>query len=203
MKRINENPPARFPNRPIAEAQAPWWIAKIKPRMEKALAFDFVKENIEYYLPLVTKVTRRKDNNKPRKSVLPLFPGYISFCSTEKNATSIYKTGRIVSIITIKNQRHFKEELSQIFQVLESGIVLEPIQASFPVGSPVYVYAGPMKGIRGIIARIQDSNRLVLSVNGLGQACMQIDAAYIKPDIELPNPMLPTTLSLRGHVAMG
>ncbi len=184
MKRINENPPARFPNRSIGEAQGLWWIAKIKPRMEKALAFDFMNSEIEYYLPLVTKITRRKDNNKPRKSILPLFPGYISFCSTEKNVSSIYKTGRIVSIIQIKNQRHFSEELSQIFQALESGMVLEPVHTSIPIGTPVIVFAGPMKGIRGIIARIQDSERLILAVKGLGQASMQIDSAYIKPDTD-------------------
>lgn len=181
MKRVSENPPARFPQRPIAEAQSLWWVAKIKPRQEKALAFDFVKSGTEYYLPLVTRVTRRKDNNKPRKSILPLFPGYISFCAPQADATGVYKTGRVVSIIEIRYQKRFAEELSQIYQALSTGAVLEPVQAAYPPGTPVYVHAGPLRGVQGIIARIQDSQRLVLSVSGLGQASMLIDSAFVKP----------------------
>ena len=181
MKRVNENPPARFPERPIAEAQGFWWVAKVKSRQEKALAFDFIKNNIEYYLPLVTKVTRRKDNNKPRRSVLPLFPGYISFCAPEAGASFVYKTGRAVSIIEIKHQRRFSEELSQVLQALSSGAVLEPVTASYPPGTPVYVHAGPLRGIQGVIARIHDSQRFVLSVTGLGQASLMIDASFVKP----------------------
>ena len=46
MKRINENPPARFPARAITEAAAPWWVAKVKPRQEKAIAFDFIRNSV-------------------------------------------------------------------------------------------------------------------------------------------------------------
>jgi transcription antitermination factor NusG len=181
MKRVSENPPARFPERPIADAQGLWWVAKVKPRQEKALAFDFIKSETEYYLPLITKVTRRKDNNKPRKSVLPLFAGYISFCAPQTGATGIYKTGRVVSIIEIRYQKRFSEELSQIYQALSSGVPLEPVEAAYPPGTPVYVHAGPLRGVQGIITRVQDSQRLVLSVTGLGQASMVIDTAFVKP----------------------
>jgi transcription termination/antitermination protein NusG len=181
MKRVNENPPARFPARAITEAEAPWWVAKVKPRQEKAIAFDFIRNNVEYYLPLVTHVTRRRDNNKPRKSILPLFPGYISFCGSEPVAAGIYKTGRVVSVIPIKHQRRFAEELTQIYQALETGVALEPVTVSYPPGTVVSVIAGPLRGLKGIIARVQDSDRLVLSVNGLGQASMLIDASMVKP----------------------
>ncbi len=181
MKRVNENPPARFPARPIADAAGPWWIAKVKPRQEKALAFDFVRGNVEYYLPQVTHVTRRRDNNKPRKSVLPLFPGYISFCSAESEAGSIYKTGRVVSVIQIKYQQRFVRELTQIYQAIETGAVLDPVSVSYPPGTPVSVVAGPLRGLTGVISRIQDADRLVLSVSGLGHASMVIQASMVKP----------------------
>jgi transcription termination/antitermination protein NusG len=181
MKRVGENPPSRFPDRLISAAETPWWVAKIKPRQEKALAFDFIKNNIEYYLPLIVKVTRRKDNNKPRKSVLPLFPGYISFCSKDTPVRSVYRTGRVVSVISIKYQRRFIEELTQIYQAIETGVVLEPLAFSYPPGATVAVISGPLRGLRGVIARVNDSDRLVLSVSGLGQASMVIDAAMVKP----------------------
>jgi transcription antitermination factor NusG len=181
MKRVDENPPARFPARPIDQAQAPWWIAKVKPRQEKALAFDFIKADIEYYLPMVVHVTRRKDNNKPRKSVLPLFSGYISFCGSDPVAKGIYKTGRVVSVIEIRHQQRFVGELTQVYQALELGAVLDPVTSAYTPGTSVSIVAGPLRGLTGVIARIQDAERLVLSVTGLGHASMSIDASMVKP----------------------
>src|SRR5664279_3310179 len=126
MRRMGDNPPSRFPEQPIASATAPWFVAHVKPRMEKAVADDCVRKTIEYYLPMVTKVTRRKDNNKPRKSVLPLFPGYICIAGNKEAYHTLYATGRIASIIEIKHQRKFIAELGQIYSVLEKGVVLEP-----------------------------------------------------------------------------
>ncbi len=181
MKRVNENPPARFPERPIGQAGAPWWIAKVRPRQEKALAFDLVRNNIEYYLPMVVHVTRRRDNNKPRKSVLPLFPGYISFCGGDPEARGIYRTGRVVSVIPIKYQERFVRELTQVYQAIETGVALDPVAAQYSPGARVAVVTGPLRGLTGVIARIQDADRLVLSVTGLGHASMVIDAAMVKP----------------------
>jgi|WetSurMetagenome_2_1015567.scaffolds.fasta_scaffold00022_33 transcription antitermination factor NusG len=187
MKRISENPPPRFPDKPIDKAESPWWIAKVKPRQEKALAFDLIRGGVEYYLPMVVHVTRRKDNNKPRKSVLPLFAGYLSFCGNESTARSLYRTGRVASVISIKHQDRFVRELTQIYQALETGAVLAPLSVSYTPGEMVAVVSGPLRGLTGVIARIQDSDRLVLSVTGLGHASMSIDAAMVKP-LDAPNP---------------
>jgi len=166
MKRVSENPPQRFPD---------------KPRQEKAIAFDFIKNNIEYYLPLIVKVTRRKDNNKPRKSILPLFPGYISFCADNFTAPKIYKTGRVVSVITVKNQKRFLEDLMQIYYALENGADLMPVNERYEEGDLVYISDGPFKGLKGTISKIHENNRLILSVNGLGKASMSININFVKP----------------------
>jgi len=182
MKRVDENPPARHPSRPITEAEAPWWVAKIKPRQEKAIASDFIEQTIEYYLPLFTKVTRRKDNNKPRKSVLPLFPGYVSFSADKRRLRDVLVTGRVVNIIEIRHQRRFIDELCQIYFALEHGIALEPFSEAYPEGTRVLVVSGPLKGIRGIIGKIHNNNKLILSVEGLGRAVVSVDQAQVKPD---------------------
>ena len=69
---------------------------------------DFIKGDIEYYLPMYTKVTRRKDNNKPRKSILCLFPGYISFASNKDYDRDVHKTNRIVTVLPVKNRSSAK-----------------------------------------------------------------------------------------------
>jgi transcription antitermination factor NusG len=180
MKRVGENPPQRWPNdAPLEVAGLPWWIAKVKPRQEKALADDFIRRDIEYYLPLYTKVVRRKDNNKPRKSVLPLFSGYISFRAPKGGQQSIFSTGRVVSVLEVRHQKRFVEELNQIYGSLSGGFSLEPLETYQP-GQLVKVKSGPLRGIIGTVIQIQNQSRLVLEVEGLGRAAMVVDAAMVK-----------------------
>jgi transcription antitermination factor NusG len=183
VKRVSENPPARFPQRPIREAENIWWIAKVKPRQEKALAFDLIKENIEYYMPMYTKVTRRRDNNKPRKSVLPLFAGYLSFCPHKNAERAIFATGRVVNLVEVRHQKHFIGELEQIYYTLDLGMTLEPMEVleGLAAGTLVSVQAGPLRGIQGTIVRIQNHHKLILSVEGLGRAALTVDASLVKP----------------------
>jgi transcription termination/antitermination protein NusG len=184
MKRISENPPARFPQRSIHESEGVWWIAKVKSRQEKALAFDLIKENIEYYLPLYTKVTRRHDNNKPRKSILPLFAGYLSFCAPRGMERATFATGRVVNLVEVRHQKHFKDELEQVYFALDLGMTLEPLEpavAGLAPGTLVSVQSGPLRGIHGSIIRLQNNHKLVLSVDGLGLAAVTVDATMVKP----------------------
>jgi transcriptional antiterminator RfaH len=181
MRKMSDNPPVRFPERPIADAEHPWFVAHVKPRQEKALADDCVRFSVEYYLPMITKVIRRRDNNKPRKSILPLFPGYLSYSGTNETHHQLYRTGRIVAIIEIKHQKKFITELSQIYSLLEKGVPLEPFDYTFEPGSEVMIQAGPLRGIRGIVCTVKNRHRLILSVEGLGQAMTTIDAVLVKP----------------------
>lgn len=183
MRPLYKTPPARYPKRSIQEALEPWWIAKVKPRQEKALAADFLEKNIEYYLPMYTKVTRRRDNNKPRKTILCLFPGYISFSIASGAQHPLYATNRIAHIIEIRNQARFVKELDQIYHAIDLGVSLEPFtagQSDLKPGTLVSVTAGPMRGIQGTVVRIQSTRKLVLSVDLLGKAAVNIDASLVK-----------------------
>ncbi len=179
MKRISDNPPTRWPARPIADAEHPWWVAKVKPRQEKAFVLDLLEHEIEYYLPMYTKVVRRRDNNKPRKSVLPLFSGYVSF--SQASPQNIYTRGRVVNIIEIRHQARFIQELTQIYQALEAGAPLEPVLESYEPGTEVRVRSGPLHGIRGVISRVHNESRLVLSVEPCGRAAVSIDSSLVEP----------------------
>jgi transcriptional antiterminator RfaH len=181
MRRMSENPPARFPQRPIAEAKAPWFVAHVKPRQEKAMADDCLRLGVEYYLPLFTRVTRRKDNNKPRKSILPLFPGYLSFAGTKETVRALYATGRVANVIEIKQQKKFIGELGQVYNLLEKGMPLEPCCIPYRSGDEVVIASGPLRGIRGVIMSVNNRNRLLISVEALGRAMATVDAATVLP----------------------
>jgi hypothetical protein len=179
MKSVSDNPPARFPDRPVAEASFPWWVIKLKPRQEKAFAWDLYRDGVEYYLPMYTKVLRRPDNNKPRKSVMPLFAGYVSV--SQPTPHGIFTKGRAVSVIEIRNQKRFVEQLSQIYQALEAGARLEPLLESYEPGTRVRVRSGPLLGVLGIVAQVRGESRLVLDVDPVGRASVSIDASLVEP----------------------
>ena len=180
---LSKNPPSRFPAEPITMTDAPWWVAKVKPRQEKALAFDLMERSIEYYLPMYKKTTRRRDNNKPRKTILCLFSGYISFRPALRTERTIFATNRVVSLVQVRNQTHFVKQLNQIYHTLDLGVALEPCPhaADLAPGQPVEVVAGPMRGITGTVIKMQSTQKLILSVDILGKAAVTIDASLIKP----------------------
>jgi len=164
---------SRYPGRPIDKADSRWWIAKVKPRQEKQLAFDFVNNGVEYYLPIYKKVTCRPGTNKKRVFEVPLFPGYI--CFAQDVPQKIFVTGRVVTIIEVKNQKKFVRELSAIYFALEHGLCVEPLDDTFTIESKVEVVSGPLKGVCGVVASIKNSRQLVIEVDSLGSAVLQID----------------------------
>lgn len=175
---MDKTPPSRFPDRPIESANERWWVAKVKPRQEKQLAFDFIKNGIEYYLPLYEKVTFRPGTNKKRISVVPLFPGYI--CFAQNTPRDIFITGRVVNIVEVKNQACFIKELSAILMAIEYGYQIQPVDKPVTVKARVEVISGALKGVQGIISSIKNEASLILEVSGLGAASIQMDISQVK-----------------------
>lgn len=175
---MDQIPPSRFPEKPIDQAKERWWVAKVKPRQEKQLAFDFIQYGVEYYLPLYEKLTIRPGTNKKRYFSVPLFPGYISFAQNVPQ--DIFRTGRVVNLIEIKNQSRFIKELTTVYMAFEHGLTVEPVTEPVIMHSQVEVISGIFKGIQGIVSSIKDQLSLILEVNGLGSAAVHIDISQVK-----------------------
>jgi len=93
----------------------------------------------------------------------------------------VLATGRAVNIIEIRHQKRFISELSQIYAAIEQGMSLEPCLETYPAGTRVLVISGPLRGIKGVISKIHNQNKLILSVDGLGQAAISVDSSQVKP----------------------
>ncbi|MFP4015258.1 MAG: transcription termination/antitermination NusG family protein [Chitinispirillaceae bacterium] len=168
----------RYPDRPIEEADAPWWLAKVKPRQEKKFALDLYQEGIEYYLPLYEHVVRNEKIKRTRVYKHPLFPGYVSFAQT--TPSHIYTSGRVVDIIRISNQKRFVFELSRIYRAFEQRYVIEPVENDIRVGEEVRICAGPLRGMSGRVVRLKNRLRVVISVYGLGCASAEVPVTEIE-----------------------
>jgi len=154
--RIEENPPPRWPEeRPLEDELGKWWVVRTKSRNEKALAWDLVRLDISYYLPQVTRRTVRKDNGKPRKSVMCLFPGYISVADFPRHKQNLYRTNRIYKGLEVIDQERFVEELNQVKKALEYAREVETSPGP-AVGQRVLIIDGPMAGLRGIVSSLDN-----------------------------------------------
>jgi transcription antitermination factor NusG len=180
MRRIDENPPERFPDRPLNKSIHPWWIARVRSRQEKALADDLQKLDIEYYLPMYVKRTRRKDTNKLRKSILPLFAGYLCFSSPRTSLTAVFDTGRTCSILSVLNQKRLISELNWIYLSNKKGLTIEPAQRTMEKGTRIKVIDGPLSGYCGLLVKYKNESKLILTVDELGEAAVTIDIACVR-----------------------
>jgi len=170
--------PPRNPDRPLDLAEERWWVAKVKPRQEKQLAADFYHEDIEYYLPLYPKNSPRPGTTHRRIFHVPLFPGYLAF--SQNTPHNIYRSGRVVNLIEVKNQRRFITELNQIYFALQCNAPLEPVTGIVIPGASVKIISGPFAGIEGKAVKNTNGTRLILSVESLGNALLTIDQRCIE-----------------------
>lgn len=140
-----------------------WRVAYTRPRHEKSLARECEMLGILYYLPIYQKRIRRRDNNKPRKSLLPLFPGYLPFVDRNGTSRTIHGSGHVVTVLDVFDQRSFVRDLSQVAQVLASGLPIGRTEALVP-GRSVRIADGPLCGMEGVIDRRRSTTRLLLHV---------------------------------------
>jgi transcription antitermination factor NusG len=175
---MEQTPPSRFPDVPIEQASSLWWVAKVKPRQEKQLAFDFINSGIEYYLPIYKKVSVRPGTRKKRTFDVPLFPGYI--CFAQDTPKDIFVTGRVVNLIEVKDQKRFIRELSVVYNAIELGVAVEPLEEMIALDTKVEVVSGLLKGIQGVVASIKNRVMIILEVSGLGRAAVQIEMAQVR-----------------------
>jgi transcription antitermination factor NusG len=177
---MSDNPPSRYPDQNILDSKQTWWIAKVKPRMEKALARDLLERGVEYYLPYYVNETSRTDSRALRKSLLPLFPSYVPF-ACEKEPWQLLQLNRICTILPIPAQKRFKHELNQIYSAYEKNIpLLPPSGREYKIGENVRVVTGPLRGLQGCIVSLKGNDYLLLRVNGLGEACVSIDSRNVE-----------------------
>ena len=170
MLRVSENPPARWPqDRPLIEDLGKWWVVRVRPRHEKALAWELVRMEIGYYLPLMTKRTIRRDTGKPRKSIICLFPGYISVVGYPEKRQEIFRTGRVLKALEVIDQEKFVSELENVRHALEGGVQVG-VEPRLAVGRTVLITQGPLAGVTGVVTEMKRPTRVYLNVEMFNRA---------------------------------
>ncbi|MBM4042919.1 MAG: hypothetical protein FJ290_30890, partial [Planctomycetes bacterium] len=178
--KLSDNPPALSPTvRELCDLKGQWWVAYTMARQEKALAWDLLRRNIGYYLPM--REQRSFSGGRNRRTLLPLFPSYVFFCGDENGRYAALTTNRISHIIEVVNQRQLVEELSAVQRALAVQPVVETC-ALPEVGRRCRVIDGPHKGLEGIVIEDRDKLRFVLRVEALNQGvAVGVDPTLLEP----------------------
>jgi len=180
MLKLDQNPPMSPDHvSSITDLAGHWWVGHTKARSEKALAWDLLHANIDYFLPMIKRVTF--SGGRKRHGMQPLFPGYVFICGDQSARYRALLTHRLCQAIPVVDRQHLVDELSAIELAIKSGLALEqyPFAA---VGNRCRVAKGPLQGIQGVVIRRNNTTRLVLQVSVLGNgASLEIDTDLLEP----------------------
>ena len=171
------------PAREIAPVQSQWYALYTRSRYEKKLLFELSSRQVEVFLPMREILSRWKDRKK--KIWFPLFPGYIfvNHVDTPENRYRVLNVPGAVHFVGICGHPNPvpEEQILAIRRFLETSLSADPYPY-IHVGTPVEVIAGPLTGIRGILAEKRGKFRFVLQVDLIRQAIsVEIDASDVRP----------------------
>jgi transcription antitermination factor NusG len=151
------------------EQKKNWFALYVKPKHEFKARDELGYNNIQNYLPVVTRVHQWNDRKK--KIDEPLIKGYIFVYADEKERLSSLENRCVVKcvsehgrparipdwqIINLKNMLNHDGD----FQVLESLIK----------GTSIEIVEGPFKGVQGIVEKTETGNHLAVSIDLLNRS---------------------------------
>ena len=157
-----------------------WIVVRSKPRSEKVAHNELVKKNIESYLPLLKE--RRKWSDRKKWVEFPLFSSYLFARIEIKDSIFVLQTQGVNTIVKFGKQIAIVQNsvIEAIRLAMEGGYQLEPVEY-FVEGNQVEVIAGPMKGVKGIVAKLKGQNRLIIKIDAIQQALsIQIESKFIR-----------------------
>jgi len=158
-----------------------WYALQVRPRFEKAVSRNLQSKGYEEFLPLYRKTSRWSDRTKEIE--LPLFPGYVFCRFNALQRLPIMMIPGVNSVVGVgKNLSPIDpQELDNVRNLLQSGSLFDP-WPFFELGQMVEVERGPLAGTQGLIVRVKDSYRLVISINLLQRSvAVEIDRDCLKP----------------------
>jgi len=157
-----------------------WYALKTRHRHEKKVNMRLEQKGVTSYLPLFSTYHNWSDRKK--KITEPLFSCYLFVKIALTERLQVLQTDGVVHLVSFNNipAPIPENQINSIKQVLQKKISYQKVE-SLAVGQKVKVVHGPLKGISGILTRIKDQTRLIISVNVLQQAIsVNIDVAAIK-----------------------
>ena len=157
-----------------------WYAIYTRPRHEKKVYGQLTDKDIQTFLPMITRKRQWKDRKKSVE--MPLFSSYLFVDFDYKYRFDVLETDGVVKIVNFNGVPAVVPEwqIESLRQMLTFPKTLE-LENYIRSGELVEVIEGPMEGMRGTVVSRKNSNRLVLSIEGIMQSVsVEVDEFSLK-----------------------
>lgn len=158
-----------------------WHALYTRHQHEKSIALHLEQMGIPIFLPLYREMRRWSDRRK--EVVLPLLPCYVFFSGGLDRKLQILNTPGVCSMVATGGKIAVipTVELHAIQRAMNGNLCVEP-HPFVQSGDRIRVRSGPLAGLDGIVARVKDSMRIILSIQTLSRSIsVEVDEADIEP----------------------
>jgi transcription antitermination factor NusG len=158
-----------------------WYALRVRSNFEKMVQTGLRNRDIEEFLPVYEKKSRWSDRTKQIER--PLFPGYVFGRFDATNRLPILMIPGVVHVLgngagPIPVD---EEELQAIRRTVQSGLLVMP-WPYLKVGDQVVVEEGALSGLQGILVRVKDRVRVVVSLTLLQRSVgVELDRDCVRP----------------------
>jgi transcription antitermination factor NusG len=167
-----------------------WYALYVRSRAEHVVARMLDEKGYESFLPLYRLKRRWSDRVKALE--LPLFPNYV-FCRVTGHAVGlIVSTPGVIRIVGAGNVPIPVEdaEIDALKKIVNTELPVEP-WPFLCAEQNVEICAGPLAGVHGVLTRVGQSDRVIVSVLLLQRSVsVEVDRRDVMPIGAVPEPML-------------
>ena len=164
-----------------AGAEAYWYAAYTRPNHEKKVAEQLDRRSIEQLLPVYYSVRQWKDRKV--RLARPLFPGYVFVRIPAQQRLRVLEVPGVARLVGFGNEpaRLPDEDIRSIQCCMAGEVSVEPYP--YPcIGRRVRVKNGPLCGLTGVVVRLKNRTRLVLSIDLIrSSATVEADQIDVEP----------------------
>ena len=163
-----------------------WFALQVRTRHETAIAGFLQAKGYEQFLPLYS--VKKRWSDRVRVIEAPLFPGYL-FCRLDPQyRLPVLKTPGVIQIVGYNRIPAPIEEteIQGIQALVASGLPTQP-WPFLAAGDPVQIESGSLRGLKGIVVKLKENSRLVVSITLLRRSvAVEIDSALVQPHCGAP-----------------
>lgn len=159
-----------------------WYAIRTRSNCEKKVSSMLTEKGIENYLPVFREVHQWKDREKLID--LPLFLGYLfaNMVDCREARLDVLRSNGVVNILGRGDRIEPvpASEIEAVRQLLKTS-VRPQAHPLLQEGAWVRVKRGPLRNLEGLLVRVKNQTRLVLSVTLLSQSVSaEIDASDVQ-----------------------
>jgi transcription antitermination factor NusG len=160
-----------------------WFAVHTRPRFEKKVALELQQKGLESYVPL--HAVKRQWSDREQLISLPLFPAYsfVRIAAVQDARVAVLRTNGVINFVGVRGigSPIPDSEIEAVRALLTQQIPFIPYPY-LRVGQSVRIRGGALDGIKGILAKVNGDQSLIISVELIQRSiAMRVTGYDIEP----------------------